>query len=144
MILVLHLRKHFIVRVFVKRAAGVNRMTHVLFILFVFVCAQWCPRLIALCFRSVCLRLVYPIQPVSPGCPILIVSSVFSTVYLSLSYTLMVCSFIIFRIHIRFTPPSWNNHSVTLMPVSSGDIINVYNFEDVSWSIWQTQQYKAK
>jgi hypothetical protein len=36
-----------------------------------------------LCFCFVCLRLVYPVLPVSLNCPVLIAPSVFSNVYLS-------------------------------------------------------------
>ena len=50
----------------------------VLFTLFVFVCAKWCPIHIVLCF----FRLVFPMLPVSLDCSILIVPSVFSNVYL--------------------------------------------------------------
>ena len=45
----------------------VSRMGHVLFALFVFVCAQWCP--IHICFVVVFLHLVYHILPVSVDCP---------------------------------------------------------------------------
>ena len=41
----------------------------------------WCPTHIVLCFCFVCFRLVYPMLPVSPDCPFLIVPSVFSNVY---------------------------------------------------------------
>ena len=60
----------------------VCRRAYVLFTLFVFVCAQWCPKHIVLCFCFVFLSLVYPLLPVSLNCPFLIVSSVFSDVYL--------------------------------------------------------------
>jgi len=53
----------------------------VLFTLFLFVCVLWCPTHIALCFCFVCLRLVYPMLPVSLDCPFLVASSVFSNVY---------------------------------------------------------------
>jgi hypothetical protein len=49
----------------------VCRRVHVLFTLFVFACAQWCPTYIVLC--CVCLRIVYPILPVSLDCQFLIV-----------------------------------------------------------------------
>jgi hypothetical protein len=52
---------------------------HVLFTLFVFVCATH----IVLCcvFFFVCLRLVYPVLPVSLSCQFFIVPSVFSNVF---------------------------------------------------------------
>ena len=53
--------------------------THVLFTLFMFACAQWCPTNI--CF--VCLRFVYHMLPVSLDCQFLIAPSVFSNVYCS-------------------------------------------------------------
>jgi hypothetical protein len=43
-----------------------------------------CPKHIVLCFCFVCLRLVYPMLPVSLDVTFLIVPSVFSDVYLSL------------------------------------------------------------
>jgi hypothetical protein len=60
----------------------VCRRTHVLFTLFVFVCALWYPAHIVLCFCFVCLRLVYSMLPVSLDCPFLIAPSVFSNVHL--------------------------------------------------------------
>ena len=55
-------------------------MAHILFTLFAFVCAQWCPTHIVVCFCFVCLRFVYPMLPVSLDsqfdCP-----SVFSNVF---------------------------------------------------------------
>ena len=59
----------------------VCRSAHVLFTLFVFVCALWCPTYIVFCFCFVFLRLVYPMLPVSLDCPFLIAPSVFSNVY---------------------------------------------------------------
>ena len=50
----------------------VCRRAHVLLTLFVFVCVQWCPTHIVLCFCFVFLRLVYPMLPVSLDCPFLI------------------------------------------------------------------------
>jgi hypothetical protein len=47
----------------------VCRRVHVLFTLFVFVCVQWCPTNIVLCFCFVCLRLVFPMSSVSLDCP---------------------------------------------------------------------------
>ena len=60
----------------------VCRRAHVLFILCVFVCVSRCPSHIAFCFCFVCLRLVYPLLPVSLDSPCLIAPSVFSNVYL--------------------------------------------------------------
>ena len=60
----------------------VCRSTHVLFTLFLFVCVQWCPIHIVLCFSFACLRLVYPVLPIFLDCPFLIALSVFSNVYL--------------------------------------------------------------
>ena len=54
----------------------------VLYTLFVFVCVWWCPTHIGLCFCFVFPRLV-PLFPVSLKCPLLIVPSVFSNVYLT-------------------------------------------------------------
>jgi hypothetical protein len=59
----------------------VCRSAHVLFTLFVFACALWCPTHIVFCFCFVFLRLVYPMLPVSLDCPYLIAPSVFSSVY---------------------------------------------------------------
>ena len=64
----------------------VCRRTHVLFTLFVFVCVQWCPTHIVLCFCLAFLRLVYPMLPVSLDCPFLIAPSVFSYIYLQRVY----------------------------------------------------------
>ena len=57
---------------------------HVLFTLFVFVCAQWCPTHIVLWFCFVCFRLVSCVPYVASFSRffILIVPSVFSNVYL--------------------------------------------------------------
>ena len=68
----------------------VCRMFDVLFTLSVFVCLQWCPIHIVLCFSFVFLRLVYHILPVSLDCPFLIASSVFSNLYLAKIY--IVCA----------------------------------------------------
>ena len=59
----------------------VCRKAHVLFTLFVSVCAQWCPTHIALYFCFVFLRLVYPMLSVSLDCPFMIAPLVFSNVY---------------------------------------------------------------
>ena len=75
---------------------------HVLFNLFVFVCAKWCLTHILLCFCVVCLHLLYPMLPVYLDCPFLIAPAVFSDVYLlsRLSYlqgtlvTAKMCSFL--------------------------------------------------
>ena len=53
---------------------------HVLFTLFVFVCALWCPSHIVLCYCFVFRRLVHPISAVSLDFPFLITSFVFSNV----------------------------------------------------------------
>ena len=51
---------HVLFRVFVSSLPPVVcMMSHVLFTLFVFVCAEWCPTHIALCFCFVFLRLIY-------------------------------------------------------------------------------------
>jgi hypothetical protein len=71
-------------RVFYKKQdlyVHVCRSAHVLFMLFVFACALWCPTHIVLCVCFVFLRLVYPMLPVSLDCPFLIAPSVFSNVY---------------------------------------------------------------
>ena len=68
----------------------VKRRAHVLFTLFVFACAWWCPTHIALCFCFAVLRLVYHMLPISLYCPFLIAPSVFSNVYLPhLSFQVM-------------------------------------------------------
>ena len=54
--------------------------------LVVFVCAQWYPTHIVLCFCLVYLRLVYPMLPGSLDLPFLIAHSVFSNVNLIVSY----------------------------------------------------------
>ena len=59
----------------------VCRKAHVLYTLFVSVCAQWCPTYIALYFCFVFLRLVYPMLSVSLDCPFMIAPLVFSNVY---------------------------------------------------------------
>ena len=66
----------------------VFRRVHVLFTLFVFVFAQWCPMHIVLrfcfcfcfCFFGF-LRFVYPVLPVSLGCLFLIAPSILSNVH---------------------------------------------------------------
>ena len=70
--------------------AVVCRRVHVLFTLFVFVCVQWCLTHIVLCSNFVCLRLVYPMLPVSLECPFVIVPSVFSNVYFKLDFDVFV------------------------------------------------------
>ena len=61
----------------------VCRRAHaVLFTLFEFVCVYWCPTHIVLCICFSCLRLVYPMLPISLDCPFVIVHSVFFNVYL--------------------------------------------------------------
>ena len=50
---------------------------------FVFVCVEWCLAHIVLYFCCFSLRLMYPMLPVSLDCPLLIASSVFSNVHLS-------------------------------------------------------------
>jgi hypothetical protein len=62
----------------------------VLCTLFMFVCAEWCPTHIVLCFCFVFLRLVCPMLPVSLDCSFLIAPSVFSNVYLILSFSLFI------------------------------------------------------
>jgi hypothetical protein len=68
------------------------RRVHVLFTLFVFVCALWYPTHIVLCFCFVFRRVVYPMFPVSLDYPFLIAPLVFSNVYLSVS---LDCPFLI-------------------------------------------------
>ena len=51
---------------------------------YLFVCVEWCPTHIVLCFCFVFLHLVYPVLPVSLHCHFLIVPLVFSNVYLLL------------------------------------------------------------
>ena len=48
----------------------VGKRAHVFFMLFVFVCLLLCPTLIVLCFL-LCLRLVYPMLPISLVYPFL-------------------------------------------------------------------------
>ena len=57
----------------------VCRRAHVLFTLLVFV---WYLTHIVLCFYFICLRVVYPMLPVSLNCSFLIAPSVFSNVYI--------------------------------------------------------------
>jgi hypothetical protein len=66
-------------------------LTHiVLCFLFCFVCLRlvtciwWCPTHIMLCFFSICLRIVYPMLPISLDCPFLIAPSVSLTIIPSL------------------------------------------------------------
>ena len=59
----------------------VCRKAHVLFMLLVFVCTQWCLTHIVLCLCFVVHRLVYQMLPVSLNCPFLIAPSVFSNIY---------------------------------------------------------------
>jgi hypothetical protein len=54
---------------------------HVLFALFVFAFVEWCPTYIVLCFCFACLRLVYPMLPVSLDCPFMIAPLVFSNLW---------------------------------------------------------------
>ena len=56
----------------------------VLFTLCAFICAEWCPTHIVLCF--VFLHLVYPMLPVSLDCQCLIAPSVYSNVYLCIQF----------------------------------------------------------
>ena len=68
----------------------VCRRVHVLFTLYVFVYVYWCPTHNVVCFCFVCLRLVYPMLPVSLDCPFVIAPSVFSNLYLlSILYVLL-------------------------------------------------------
>jgi len=60
----------------------VCRKAHVLFRLSVFICVQWYPTHIVLCFCFVFICFVYPMFPVSLDCPCLINPSVFSNAYL--------------------------------------------------------------
>ena len=53
---------------FTQTMFGSCLRTHVLFTLIVFVCAQWCPTYIVLCFWFVLFRLVYPKLSVSLDC----------------------------------------------------------------------------
>jgi hypothetical protein len=53
----------------------VCRRACVLSTLFEFVCVEWCPTYIVLCFCIVCLRLVYPMLPVSLDCSLFIAPS---------------------------------------------------------------------
>ena len=66
------------------------RRAHVLFTLFVFVCVEWCPTHIMLCFYFVFLRLLYPMLPVYLDCPFLIAPSVFSNVYEIVCFSLFL------------------------------------------------------
>ena len=68
----------------------VCRRAHVLFTLCIFVCLQWCPTHIVLCFCFVFLRLMYPVLPVSLDCPFLIATAIFSDVYVLYISTLSV------------------------------------------------------
>ena len=71
---------------------------HVLFTLFVFVFRQWCPTHILFCFCRVCLRLVYPMLPVSLDC--------FCRVCLRLVYPMLLVSLDCFcRVCLRLVYP---------------------------------------
>jgi hypothetical protein len=61
----------------------VCRRALVLFTLFVFACVLWCPTHIALCAF---LRLAYSMLTVSLDCPFWICPSVFSNVYIAISF----------------------------------------------------------
>ena len=76
------LRFHIITMIGTFFPPVVCRMAHILFTLSVFVCVEWCPTHIVLCFSFACLLFVYPLLPVSLDCPFFIVPSVFSNVYL--------------------------------------------------------------
>ena len=54
---------------------------HALFTLFVIAYVYWCPTHIVLCFLFVCIRLMYPMVPLSLDCSFFIATSVFSNVY---------------------------------------------------------------
>ena len=62
-----------------------------LFACFVFACVYWCLSHIVLCFCFVCIRLVYPMLPVSLDCPFLISPLVFSNVYWNKGFGLLRC-----------------------------------------------------
>ena len=62
-----------------KTTTVVCKGANVLFTLFVFACAQWCPSHNVF---SIFLRLVYPMLAVSLECPFLISLSLFSNMYL--------------------------------------------------------------
>ena len=78
----------------------VCRRVHVLFTLVMFICVQWFPTHIVLCFCLVFLHLVYHMLSLSLDCPFLIALSVFSNVYIHLKVfhpvmLLKVCSLFI-------------------------------------------------
>jgi hypothetical protein len=60
----------------------VCRNAHIYVILCLFAYIQWCPAHIVLCICFSCLRLVYPMLPVSLDCLFLTLPSVFTNVYL--------------------------------------------------------------
>ena len=76
----------------------VCRMAHILFTLSVFVCVEWCPTHIVLCFSFACLLFVYPLLPVSLDCPFLITPSVFSSVYLQSSWYKCTLNHLLFNL----------------------------------------------
>ena len=66
------------------------RRDYVLYTLFVFGCAQWCPTHIVLCFCFVFHRLLYPMLPVSLNCPFFIAPLAFFSVYLNPPFFIQV------------------------------------------------------
>ena len=78
-----------------------------LFIFSVFVCAEWCPTRIVLCFSLDFLGIVYAILPVLLDCPFLVPSSVVAYVYLrhkrdDFNYAIMHVSHLVSNISTAF------------------------------------------
>jgi hypothetical protein len=96
---------------------------HVVFsvMLFVLVCAKWCPTHIVLCFCFIFLRLVYSMLPVSLDCLFLIAPSVFSNVYLKLLW--IVYFWLPLRYSLTFICP------VSCVPsVASFSVLSIFDF----------------
>ena len=92
------LRFHIITMIGTFFPPVVCRMAHILFTLSVFVCVEWCPTHIVLCFSFACLLFVYPLLPVSLDCPFFIVPSVFSSVYLQNSWYKCTLNHLLFNL----------------------------------------------
>jgi hypothetical protein len=80
-------------------------VVHVLFTLFVFVYAYWCPTHIVFFLYFVFLRLMYPILPVSLDCLCLIASSAFFFIYLRQKETISIFAIINFHTFIVIYQP---------------------------------------
>ena len=96
----------------------------VLFTSFMFVCVQCCPTPIPLCFCFVCLRLVYPMLPVSLDCQILISPFVFWNVFSAFGTAVIshFCQKIMHKFLI--TPLSSYQQFCDLVPQTTGAGLN--------------------